>query len=286
MAVSTRGQAAVDLGRALQKARESRGVSGRALAKLIGRDSGLISRWENGERRCSPENLEAIIEALEIEGDEAGELLDLADVSSRQQAGQWLAVTLPERRAQMAALLAAERTATAVTHVAPLLIPGVLQTSDVIRTIMVEGGAPENEIDERVAMRIGRRELITRRRPAELDVLLGEAAIRHLIGGRQVMADQLRYLSEMTELPNVEIRIVPFAAGWNAGLSGAFIVFDSDSAPPMVNLELGQSGVILRDPSDIEAYRQAAAAAREKAMSVGASAELIADALTDLEKQK
>jgi hypothetical protein len=67
-------------------------------------------------------------------------------------------------------LLNAERTATRVTHVAPLLIPGVLQSTDVIRSIMVEGGVPTSEIDERVAVRIGRRELITRREPAHLDV--------------------------------------------------------------------------------------------------------------------
>jgi hypothetical protein len=94
-------------------------------------------------------------------------------------------VTLPERREHMNAVIRAERTATKITHVAPLLIPGVLQTYDVMRAIMVAGGVDESEIDERVNDRLGRRHLITRRNPAHLTVLLGEAAIRQCIGGRQ-----------------------------------------------------------------------------------------------------
>jgi len=282
MAGITPKQAAPPLGEAIRSAHESRGVSQRKLGALLGHTSaGLVSRWVSGERRASPDDVQAIIDALEIVGEEADELLALA--AGAGQARRF-AVTLPERRAELAELLAAERTATAVTKLAPLTIPGVLQTAAVIRTQMHEAGVPENEIEERVLTRIGRRDLITRREPARLSVLLGEAALRYRIGGAEVWADQLRYLVEMGELPNVELRLVPYSVGWSPLLVGAFTLIESDQAPPMVSLDLHGSGLTLRSQEDIARHRRAADAAREKAMSPARTAELIAEVLHELEQ--
>ncbi|SEF38387.1 Helix-turn-helix domain-containing protein [Amycolatopsis pretoriensis] len=273
----------MNLGDALKSAREARGISLRKLAVLIGRkesDSGLISRWEGGERQPKPEDVAAIVEALDISDDVAAELMALA--TNAGQSGRWHAVTVAERRQQMNALLAAERTATTVTHLAPLLIPGVLQTSAVIRAIMVDADVPLDEIDERVAIRIGRRDLITRKSPANLDVVLGEAAIRHVIGGAEVWAEQLTYLAEMIELPNVQVSIIPFDAGWTPVLTGSFILFDSDQAPSIISLELHRGGLMLYAEEDIAVHRQKAEAARGKAMSKEKSLELIAKVKSEL----
>ncbi|WP_410574972.1 helix-turn-helix domain-containing protein [Amycolatopsis sp. cmx-4-61] len=277
----------MNLGDALKEARESRGVSLRKLAVLIGRkesDSGLISRWETGERNPKPDDVASIVEALGIGDDAGAELMALA--TNAGQSGRWHAVTVAERRQQMNALLAAERTATTVTHLAPLLIPGVLQTSAVIRAMMEEGDVPADEIDERVAIRIGRRDLITRSAPATLDVLLGEAAIRHVIGGRDVWAEQLTYLSEMIELPNVNVHIISFEAGWTPLLAGSFILFDSAQAPSIISLELHRGGLMLYAEEDIVVHRQKAEAARSKAMSVEKSLELIAKVKSELLETK
>lgn len=279
----TRKQAASPLGEAISAAIESRGISQRKLGALLGHTSaGLVSRWVSGERGASPENVQAIIDALEIDGEEADELLALA--AGAGQARRF-AVTLPERRAELAELLAAERTAAEVTHLAPLAIPGVLQTADVIRMQMHEAGVQENEIEERVLTRIGRRDLITRRDPARLNVLLGEAAIRYRVGGPQIWSDQLRYLVEMGELPNVELRLVPYAAGWSPLLVGSFMLIESDEAPPIVSLDLHGSGLTLRSAEDIARHRRDAEAVREKAMSPARTAELIAEVLHELEQE-
>jgi transcriptional regulator with XRE-family HTH domain len=286
MAGSTRTPTAIALGEKLRSAREAHKVSQRKLAEMIGRkesDSGLIARWESGQRTPHAEDIAKIIEALDIDADAATDLIAMANGAGK---AQWLAVTLPERRQQLNALLAAESTATKVTHVAPLLIPGVLQTREVIRQIMVDGDVPAEEIDERVYMRIGRRDLITRPHPARLDVLLEEAAVRRIIGNPQVMADQLRYLLELGELPNVDIRIVPFSASWTPAATGPFILFDSDQGEPLVSLDLHSSGLMLHAREDIATYRRAADQVREKAMSPADTAELIAEVITELEKQK
>lgn len=284
MAGSNRTQAATHLGPMLKEMRESRGVSLRKLAEMMGRkssDSGLISRWETGERSPKPDDVAQLIEALGVEGDDAVKLMAAATGGEH---GTFLAVSVPERRQQLNELIAAERTATLVTHVAPLSIPGVLQTSDVIRQIMIAGGAPAGEIDERVTMRLGRRDLITRRNPAQLDVLLGETAIRTVIGSPQLWVDQLSYLLEMGEYPNVTIRGLPYELGWTKAQIGSFILLESDIEPPIVSLDLHRSGLMLRDSEDVAGYREDADELREKAISPAATAELIAKVINELER--
>jgi len=281
MAGSTRTNSGINLGAALRTIREEQGVSQRKLADTIGRDPGLVSRWESGERQAKPADVTQICEALGIDAERTADLINMAGQAGQPQ---WLAVTLPERRAQLNALLAAERTATAVIQNAPLIIPGVLQTSDVIRSIMVDGGVPASEIDERVAVRIGRRDLITRRNPARLEVFLGEAALRTIIGNPQIMADQLHYLIEHADMDNVDIRVVAFNAGWTAALVGEFIYLDGD--PSIVNIEMQGSGLILHGREDLDTYRRAADAVREKAMSPDATKELMAEVISELEKSE
>lgn len=282
MASNTRSVKAVTLGSAIVELRKEAGYSQRKLAAEIGRDHATLSRWESGERPPKAAEVSEILRILNITGERAADVIDMAGDTD---ALQWLAVSIPERRQQLSALLTAEARANLVTQVAPLLIPGILQTSDVIRAIMVESGVPAGEIAERVAVRIGRRDLYTRRDPATLDILLGELAIRQVIGSSTIMADQLRYLLELGELPNVSIRIVPYSASWYPGLAGSFILIDSadEETPTIVHVEMQRSGLILHDSDDVDAHRHAADLVRKKAMSPADTRGLITEVLTGME---
>lgn len=275
---------AATLGAAIKDVREGLGWTQRQLAAAIGRenDSSILSRWESGSRKPKPEDIAQVIKALGLEGERATNLTELAASTDEPR---WLAVTVPERRQQLAALLNVEHTATLVTHVAPNLVPGVLQTNEVIRSIMLEADVPASEIDERVIVRIGRRNLYTRDNPAHMVVFLGEAAIRQVIGGRKIWVAQLRYLLDLAELPNIDLRVVPYSAGWSQLLSGAFILIDSDHVPSIVSLDLHSSGLMLQASEDISTYRRHAEAVREKAMSPADTARLIAEVITQLEIQ-
>ena len=98
--------------------------------------------------------------------------------------------------------------------------------------------------------------------------------------------EQLTYLLEMLELPNVQLRIIPFEAGWTPLLTGSFILFDSDQAPSMINLELHRGGLMLYAEEDIAVHRRKAEAARRKAMSAEESLELIAKVKNELLEAK
>src|SRR5262249_1702648 len=151
---------------------------------------------------------------------------------------EWLATTLPEQRAQLNSLVLLESEATRVTQVAPLLVLGFLQTSDYIQSIMVAARVPQTEIATRIAVRIGRRDVITRRDPAHLTAILGEAALRQVIGSRKIMIAQLRYLLELAGHPNVDLRVAPYASGWHPGLEGVFNLIESDANRAVVYIEM------------------------------------------------
>jgi transcriptional regulator with XRE-family HTH domain len=284
MADNTATPKARVLGAALREARKERDLSLRKLAAELGRDPGLLSRWETGKRVPQATDVAQILTFLGVTGDRYDEIIRMTQGTD---AAQWLAVTLPEQRQHLAALLSFEDAADTITTVCPLLIPGLLQVSGYVRAIMVAGTVPSDEIATRVAVRIGRRDAITRRDPARLVAFIGEAALRQVIGGPEVMADQLAQLLEDAARPNIELRVVPFASGWHPGLEGPFTLIDPKAdtqraTMPVVHIENRRSGLFLHEKEDVNTYRQAVDAMLLSAMSSTDTAGLIADVIKEM----
>lgn len=254
------------LGAALRKAREEKGLLLRELAAAIKRDPGVLSRWETGDRTPKPEQVAQLLTLLDVGGDQYDEIMTL---SYGTDESQWVATTLPEQRQQMAAYVHWQQNATRIVAVEPLLVPGLLQTSEYIQAIMTAGGVPTGEIASRVTSRIGQREIVTRQRnPAELLVLIGEGALRQDIGGAETTLGQLAHLVEMAARPNVDLRIVPDGSGWHPGLDGAFAIIESSAATLMrkgspansdsiVFVGTLRSILMLHEEGDVYAYKRA-----------------------------
>lgn len=263
------------LGAELRAVREEAGIGLREFARRLGLSShSVLARWESGESPPTVEEVATILGALTVVGERRDEILALA----RDTGGSvWVAMSLPEQQRQLSALLDFERTATTITDVSPLLVPGLLQTGDYARAIMVAGEVSADQIETRVAVRGGRRETVTRRRsPARLTALIGEAALYQKIGGPEVMADQLYHLQDMAKLPTVDIRVVPFDAGWHPALVGAFLVIEFETATPVVHVETSDTGMFLHEKNDVAAYQKAATKVLRLAMSPTESIDLIA----------
>jgi hypothetical protein len=71
-----------------------------------------------------------------------------------------------------------------------------------------------------------RQALLTREDPPRLWAIMDEAAVRRLVGGRQVMRAQLDRLREAASRPNVTIQVIPFDVGSHPGMDGSFIVLE------------------------------------------------------------
>jgi transcriptional regulator with XRE-family HTH domain len=280
------------LGAALRQAREERQLLLRELAAAIGKDIGVLSRWETGDRTPKPEQVAQILTKLAVDGPRYDEIMTLAYGTKESQ---WVATTLPEQRQQMAAYVDWEQRATRIVEVAPLLVPGLLQTADYTRAIMSAGGVPEGEISMRVTSRLGRREVITKKKPAELLVLLGQAALHQDIGGRTAMLAQVEHLLDMAARPNIELRVVPDHRGWHPGLEGAFALIEapsnangrrpSSATASIAFIETRRSELMLHMDADISAYKKAIDQIRPVSLPPDASATFLAEVRNRMEKR-
>jgi transcriptional regulator with XRE-family HTH domain len=252
MASNNRTPKARALGGMLRSAREERDIGLRRFAKELGRDAGLVSRWETGDRVPKPTDVAQILTKLGVSGARYDEILDFSYSAGD---AQWLAISLPDQRRMMRAVIEFESTASAVVEVSPLLVPGALQATGYIRAIMTAGGVPEDQIEDRIAARIRRRDNLLCSNQVPLLVLVGEAGIRQLIGDRLVMVEQLRYLQRLARLPNVDLRVIPLDNGWHPALEGPFTIIESEAT--VVHIENRRSGLFLHEHKDVEVYRQA-----------------------------
>lgn len=279
------------LGAALRQAREERKLLLRELASAINKDIGVLSRWETGDRAPKPEQVSQILATLQVGGDRFEEIMTLAYGTKESQ---WVATTMPEQRRQLAALVDWELRATRIVEVAPLIVPGLLQTPDYVRGIMTAAGVPAGEISLRVTTRVGRRVAIEGRNPADLMVLLGQSALNQGIGGRSTMIAQLDFLLEMAGRPNIDLRVIPDHRGWHPGLEGSFVIVDAprtsngrrpaSGVESIVFMETRRSELMLHENADVDAYKKALDRILAISLPPDASANLISDVRNRMEK--
>lgn len=284
MAVTSGTPKARALGIRLREAREATGLGVRELARRLDMSHATISNYEHGKRSPQVEDIASILAALGVTGQQRTDLLELA---KHADTTHWISVQSGDRDRQMTALLDFERRATAIVDVAPLVIPGLLQTSAYARAIMTSAEVPPAEIETRVMVRVGRRDVIMRRNPATLHALIDETVIRRAIGGHDAQVEQLQHLLDVGAQPNVSLQVIPAAAGWNPSLDGPFVIIESAEGgePSVVHLENQRSGLFFHETDVVESYRSAVERIRKMAMSPEATSELIAAVMKELETE-
>ena len=108
------------------------------------------------------------------------------------------------------------------------VVPGLLQSEGYARTVIAADhpGESDGEITRRVELRLGRQAILRRPiDPPALRVVVREAVLRSPVGGNRVMTDQLDHLAEVSQLPNVSLRVVPVSAGYHPGIvTGSFTI--------------------------------------------------------------
>lgn len=264
------------LASALRIAREERHITLRDLGERTGRNSGALSRYETGDRTPKPEDVAQILTAMGVVGDKYNEIMSLANDTD---APGWVAWSLPEQRQHLAAMVDAEQSASEIQSVAPSMFPGLLQSKEYTTAIMSAGGVPAVEVVTRVAIRLGRRDVITRPDPATLTAYVGEAALYWMVGGVRVMLTQLRYALDLCSRSNVHFHVTPFRAGWNPALEGGFQRFDS-----VIHMDNRRSGVFLHENDDVRAYVEAAEWIRRVSCDETESRQIVTARIEELEK--
>ena len=139
-----------------------------------------------------------------------------------------------------------------------LFVPGLLQTERYARAVVQLGKAylPTEEIEQRVALRVTRQQILTRANPARLWVVIDEAVLRRPIGGREAMREQIEHLLKVSQQPNVTLQVMPFSSVGYPGAGGAFTImrFPEGDLPDVVYIEHAASALFLDKLEDLDEY--------------------------------
>lgn len=280
------------LGRYLRDLRNQAGLTVKDAARGLEWSETKIWRIETGQTSLRSFDVEVMCRVYKAQSGMTTALMSLAKETKAR--GWWQAYgdAVPEWFDLYVGLEAA---ASKLFLYEQELVPGLFQTADYARTLIAADHPEESdeETDRRVSLRMARQALVRRTiDPPALQVALNESVLRRTVGGHQVMAAQLQRLAEASELPNVSLRVVPFAAGFHPGvLSGSFNILrfplnggGQESEPPTVYADLYTGALYLDKPGEIDRYTKAYAGIWQHALDEEASRELIqqaAEALTD-----
>jgi transcriptional regulator with XRE-family HTH domain len=229
-----------------------------------------ISRVETGQRNITARDIRDLAVLYRLTDEERQRLAELA-ASSKVRAW-WQPFNLPYSYATYVGL---EADATSIHDFAMGVVPGLLQTEQYAQ-VVVRAAAPDmsdESVQQRVRTRLERQRRVLHAAGTNLSAMIDEGALRRVVGGPAVMQDQLKALVAASELPNVSIRVVPFAAGPLPVPTNKFIILGFDGPPDLVFLESLTGQLVLERESDLEAYHNAYAALEELALPAGDSYE-------------
>ncbi|OLF16152.1 helix-turn-helix domain-containing protein [Actinophytocola xanthii] len=211
-----------------------------------------ISRIETGHVGVTPRDVRDMLEVYGIEDDQREALVQLAREARKK--GWWHSYN----EVFTGSFVGLESDASFLhTHQA-LLVPGLLQTENYTRAVhrASRPDATEQEIERRVQARLARQRLLTDTNPPEYWAILDEAVLHRVVGGPEIMREQLLRLVDLAALPQVTLQVVPFSAGAHAGMEGPFLIlgFPEQADPDVVYVENTTAGVYLEQQADVRRY--------------------------------
>jgi transcriptional regulator with XRE-family HTH domain len=244
------------VGTQLRRLREAAGISRQEAGTAIRASHAKISRLELGRVGFKERDLNDLLTLYGVtDPDERAALLGLVARSNVRGWWQPHGDLLPN---WFENYLRLEQEACYLRTYQVQFVPGLLQTEDYARRVILAGHAAESpsEVDRRVQLRMNRQKMLTEPGGPQFWAVLDEAALRRPFGSPEVMRNQLRHILAMTELLNVTVQLLPFEVGSHAAVGGPFTVlrFAEPELPDVVYLEQLNSAVYVDKRSDVEDY--------------------------------
>lgn len=257
----------------LRRLREAADLTIEDVAALLECSASKISRIETGRVGVTPRDVRDMLAAYGADRGTLDELVQLARDARRRAWWDEFGDIAPGR------YVGFEADAESVRGYQGLMVPGLLQSEAYTRALIrdVLPGAAPAEVDRRVRLRQARQALLLAHDPLRLHVVVDEAALRRLVGGREVMAEQLRRLGEAGKRPNITLQVASFEAGAHAAMDGPFVIlaFPGQSDPAVVYLESPRGDVYLEQPSDVARYSDLFSRLSAESLDPAASSALI-----------
>lgn len=250
--------------------REAAGLSTKQLADMLFVSTSMVGHMETGRRRMQPEIAELADRVLETNGFFARRCNDARPAGIANH---------------FAEAYDAEQRAVRIREFAGTLVPGLLQTEAYARAVFraVFPTMPHDELEELVRARTARGGILDDPRAPEYTVVLDEAVLHRPVGGRQVMATQLRHLARLIRNHRVRVHVLPYIIGAHAALGGPLQLFTCADEPPMAYVEGLAVGKLLDEPVMVAHHEELYARLMAEAWPCQASLERIESAAKELD---
>lgn len=217
-------RSAVVAGR-LRNLRGATGLTLRQAATQMGWDQSKLGRIENAKTAADPQDVGRLLDLYGADTPTRTSLLQLARDAVTKH-GWWLSYGDP----YIGGYVDMEDAASGIDDFQTQFVPGLLQTPEYAWSSLaiMWPDAPKDEIERMVQIRMVRKPLLTRVDRPQLRAVVDEAVFRRCAAHPEMMAAQVRALLDAPA--SVTLQVLPFVAGFHAGMDSAFTVlrFDGD----------------------------------------------------------
>lgn len=248
MVGEVRGVNRGELGAALRALRQASGKEAKAVARSAVMSTSKLSKIETGKVAPSVVDVESILTAISVSDEVKAEYLEVVRASTTETTAWRLVRRMGVHKAQQQTR-ALETQMTLLRLFQPALIPGLLQTPEYIRAILSRHDLTEDVLTGTITARLERQQVLYD--PAkELQFVITENVLRWRIVSPLRMAEQIGRLISLSRLPNIDMRVVPFAAEQRDIANHAFVIRDDRT----VTVETVHAELVVTDPRDVSQY--------------------------------
>ncbi|MEU4158672.1 helix-turn-helix transcriptional regulator [Actinoplanes sp. NPDC026670] len=257
------------LGTALRRYRVDAGLSINDVARELLCSAAKISRLETAQRPASLRDVRDLCNLYRVSPSTRAKLMKLAEES--REAAWWQQRRLEPNLEKYVGLEGAARE---IIDYQNSVVPGLLQTAEYAEAIL-RLWIPDDPaaLADTVEIRMKRQDLLES--DTSVRIVIDESALRRPIGGPEIMRRQFDRLIELSNVPLIDMRVIPYAAGEHKGTTGGFTVlrFSTDPSshpelelPDVVYVEGVAAGQYFDQPGEVRAYIDLFATLQEAAL--------------------
>jgi len=240
-----------ELGALLRKLRTDKGLTVEQAAEQLMFSMSKLSRMETGHGIATARDIRDLCSLYEVtDHGERDHMMKLAAEGRRQ--AWWQSYDLG-----YAMYVGLEAEAVTISAFQSSVVHGLLHTADYARAGH-RGARPllsPDQIELQIEAKLTRQRILTRDEPPTLRVVLDEAALHRLVGGRQVMAAQLEKILEVAALPNVTVQVLSYDVGAHPATESNFTILELPAAPGTVFVEGLIGSTYLERNDDLARYQ-------------------------------
>lgn len=246
----------------LRLLRAERRLSLRGLATAVGWDWSQFGKMESGQTLGGPE----VVQALDTYYGTPGLLLTLWELALGDAT---------QFKEQYRRYMVLEAEAVSLWQYSVSTVPGLLQTEEYVREALMAGGNKDKTLEQQVEARIGRRQLLEGEGAPPFRAILSEAVLRNSLPCTGDWIEQLEFLVEAAERPNIVLQVLPFGLGLHGLVNTDTMFLRLLDGRTVAYGENDVRGELIEEYSKVERLQRAYDAVRDAALSPTESRQLV-----------